>query len=147
METTGLKAGMVERADHILHRLCSAAIVKRRSAEILIWWLMPWLMARLLVPAGFMPVSTAGEISWVLCSTAALGHAPAQDGPQPEGPDLHHGSLCPFAAAGALAPPPPSALVAARSFAAARLYASGTSNPTATDVAGDHWARGPPLIS
>jgi hypothetical protein len=123
--------------------------VKRRTAQGLLWWLLPWLVARLLVPAGFMPVTATGEVAWVLCSVAAT----ASDADAPAKPlrstgDLHKDVLCAFAAAGSLAAPPLPGFLAARSFAPAGLpIPTAAARPASAGAVQAHWARGPPLLS
>jgi hypothetical protein len=121
--------------------------MRRGSAETLAWWLLPWLVARLLVPAGFMPVSAAGEVGWVLCSAAAAG-ADSRGTPLHDTAGLHKDGLCPFAAAATLAAPPLPDLAAARWPVPARLLVPEEARrPASTGAASDHWARGPPRLS
>jgi hypothetical protein len=123
--------------------------VKRRTAQGLLWWLLPWLVARLLVPAGFMPVAATGEVGWVLCSVAATASdADSRVNPSRSTGGLHNDVLCPFTAAGSLAPPPLPSLVAARSLAPAGLpIPAAAVRPASAGAARIHCARGPPVLS
>jgi hypothetical protein len=73
--------------------------------------LLPALAARMLVPPGFMPgTSASGAPSMQMCHGA--GPLPASTHPVPTGDDpapeqgQHHEAPCVFAAAGSAAPPP-----------------------------------------
>jgi hypothetical protein len=89
----------------------------------LIWLLLPLLLLRGLVPAGFMIDASGGNLSIVMCSGSgplpsaaaldehsghAMHHAQQQGdehaGHHGSGHDKHQGSICPFAMAGSAAP-------------------------------------------
>jgi hypothetical protein len=123
--------------------------VKRQTAQGLLWWLLPWLVARLLIPAGFMPVTATGDVGWVLCSVAAAAsEADSHANPSRNSGGLHNDVLCPFAAVGSLVPPPLPSLVAARSLASAGLSIPAVAvRPASAGAVRVHWARGPPVLS
>jgi hypothetical protein len=115
-----------------------------RRALSLLWILLPLMVARVLLPPGYMPGSGTDGMALVMCSGAVI--APDGDGPAPDAG--HEGKFsCPFAQAPALAaafampwvhaaPPPRFAPLAPRLLAAA---------PTGPPRTGR--ARGPPLHS
>ena len=122
-------------------------MMRTHSAHALARWLLPWLVARLLVPAGVMPAAPAGEPGWILCSAAALG-TPRPEAPRGSGGAHHESAPCPFAVAAAGAPPPATPQLATYAVA-------GLTLPIPAD-AGPSWpprparaprARAPPLDS
>lgn len=70
----------------------------RRRAEFWMFWLLPLLVMRLLLPTGVMPARSTHGFALVLCSVQHLRSAP-----QPG--HAHAEALCPFAAAASAAPP------------------------------------------
>jgi hypothetical protein len=122
--------------------------VKRRTAQALLWWLLPWIVARLLVPVGFMPVASSSELGWVLCSAAAQSGGAA--GPTaPHGTDGNqHDAPCLFAVAGTCAAPPATVLAMAPGLATASLPIPADAFPALpAKRPRSHLARGPPQLS
>ena len=123
-------------------------MLPRRTARSALAWLLPWLVARLLLPPGVMPAAPAGEPGWILCSAAvALGAGVHRDAPPGNGGAHHESAPCPFTLAGACAAPP-VVLAAAAPRATASLAipaAPGQSWPRRPSRA--HPARGPPAFS
>lgn len=80
-------------------------------------FLLPALVLRVLVPPGFMPGTGADDAPTMqMCHgagplPAATQPVPGSDDPAPRPRSPHHESPCVFAAAGAVAPPTPAALV------------------------------------
>lgn len=73
--------------------------------------LLPALLSRVLVPAGFMPGTGADDTPTMrMCHGAGplpqLAQSPAGDDGQAPGNRGHHEAPCVFAAAGTVAPPP-----------------------------------------
>ncbi|MCC7412723.1 MAG: hypothetical protein IT495_13995 [Gammaproteobacteria bacterium] len=123
-------------------------MIRRRTARALSWWLLPWLLARLLVPAGVMPAGPGGEPGWVLCSGISLPGAAPGEGAGDGGDGQRAGGACPYALAGTSAPPPAAGLVSgyAAVGTSQRFPAeSGPAWPAARSHA--HRARGPPQYS
>lgn len=123
-------------------------MLPRRTAQSALAWLLPWLVARLLVPPGVMPATPAGEPGWVLCSAAvALGDSGHRDAPHRSGGARHEVAPCPFALAGACAPP--LQLLATSTPIAAALGAVPAEPgpfPSRRPIRA-HPARGPPQYS
>jgi hypothetical protein len=80
-------------------------------------WLLPLLVLRAFVPAGFMLSWSGNDLQIVLCSgtgpaTQSISHHVAQDGAHHHHHDdgeskVHENSLCPFAATGSASAAPP----------------------------------------
>ncbi len=70
-----------------------------RRVQTWVWWLLPLLVARALMPVGFMAQVHDGQLQIVFCSAGQLALADAdQDGDH----DVTQGDLpCPFAQAAA----------------------------------------------
>ncbi|MFO1401253.1 MAG: hypothetical protein U1F06_02530 [Steroidobacteraceae bacterium] len=122
-------------------------MLPRRTAQSVLAWTLPWLVARLLLPAGVMPAVVGGEPGWILCSAAAHGDVPRPAAPHDTGSSQHAAAPCPFAAAAACAPPPAPALAAAIEVVVTAPAAGdpGLSRPRQAVRA--HPARGPPFLS
>jgi hypothetical protein len=118
--------------------------MSRRRALSLLWVLLPLMVARVMLPSGYMPVDGMHGLRLVLCSGVVL--PPADDAPQPAG--QHAGEFsCPFAQAPAFAPPFEFARVAAAPLVSAAPSpltprSAAPSGPPRLDR-----ARGPPLHS
>jgi hypothetical protein len=127
-------------------------MIRARTARNLCSWLLPWLIARLLLPAGVMPFAPTGEPGWVLCSAAALSAAPGtqtSDKLASSDPGGEHRAEapCPFALAGACAPPPPACRLLERAgVAAPPIPLDAGSRPVSRPLRA-HLARGPPQYS
>ncbi|MCC7462327.1 MAG: hypothetical protein IT480_07685 [Gammaproteobacteria bacterium] len=118
-----------------------------RSTHALACWLLPWLVARLFVPAGIMPAAPAGEPGWILCSAAADG-TPRPEAPGGSGGTHRETAPCPFAVAGAGAPPPPPILLLAPGTAGAVPPNPADAGPAwPVRPASAHRARAPPQYS
>lgn len=123
--------------------------MKPRTAQSLALWLLPWLAARLMIPAGFMPVTGDAHLRWVLCSVTA---PPAERAPPAAPGDgaagLHKTLLCPFAAAAASAAPPPAAAVFASAVPSrAFVPPDRPAPPVSSGAPRSQQARGPPALS
>jgi hypothetical protein len=117
----------------------------RRARQISAMWLalaVLALVARIVVPAGFMPAQTAGGVALVICT----GHGPlAIDGPQdPKAPKpgSRSDAPCAFAAAPSAAPPPPVVTVLAEPYAIS--VDPGRRGPVADLIPGRGLAAPPP---
>ena len=121
--------------------------MRRRTPQALLRWLLPWLVARLLVPAGVMPAVPAGEPGWILCSAAAVG-TPGPEAPHGSGGTHHDTAPCPFAVAAPGAPPPSTFQLATHDLAGVVTpipVAAGRTWPPRPARA--HRARAPPSYS
>ena len=84
---------------------------KRQFRQIVLGLLLPALMFRAAIPAGYMPTFSAGQVSLVMCSAVDVTAASSTAGGITErhNPDNARGSSsCHFAASTALAPLPES---------------------------------------
>ena len=121
----------------------------------LIWLLLPFLLVRGLVPAGFMIDAASGGLSIVMCG----GEGPLKvAAPEHSGHAMHHGqhgndhekhkgSICPFAIAGSAAtftsiPSLPVDIEPVRTFAADTIAFHGLYGPSRTQQ-----SRAPPYLS
>jgi hypothetical protein len=99
--------------------------MSRRVAHRWLTWLLPLLVLRAFVPAGFMLGASSGELQLMLCSGAGPVATQAQasvDDPshthhhvdpntashEHGGSKVHENSICPFAAAGTTGVPIPA---------------------------------------
>ena len=115
----------------------------RRHLHLLIALLLPLMVVRGLLPAGYMPVAEGGELRMVLCSDGLVLPSGGQDtGDHAPG----SGGDCLFAHAAASAPPP--AIVSLNPFG----FAEGTTvhTPGAQQSPGlilrAQSSRGPPAL-
>jgi hypothetical protein len=83
---------------------------KRLIRQIVLALLLPALMFRAAIPAGYMPTVTSGQVSLVMCSAVDVTTDFAAGGIKDRhGPNNSRGSSpCHFAASAALAPLPES---------------------------------------
>jgi hypothetical protein len=85
---------------------------KRQFRQIVLALLLPALMFRAAIPAGYMPTVSAGQVSLVMCSAVDVTAVTGSNSGGTTGrhnPDNARGSsLCHFAASTALAPLPES---------------------------------------
>ena len=86
---------------------------KRQLRQIVLALLLPALMFRAAIPAGYMPTVSAGQVSLVMCSavdvTAQSTGSTSGGTTERHNPDNARGSsACHFAASTALAPLPES---------------------------------------
>lgn len=83
---------------------------KRLIRQIVLALLLPALMFRAAIPAGYMPTVTSGQVSLVMCSAVDVTTDFAAGATRDRhGQDNSRGSLlCHFAASAALAPVPES---------------------------------------
>lgn len=115
-----------------------------RRVQAWVWWLLPLLVARSLLPIGFMAQAHDGQLQVVFCSAALLleqGSDSAGDLPVGTG-----GESCPFLHAAA-APPPafhalPVVIAATDRVVVPDTTAAISVGPPRTDR-----ARGPPPFS
>jgi len=101
-----------ERSERLSTTMQQSGIIpgamNRRRAQGWVFWLLPLLAARLLLPVGVMPAAGSQGPALMLCSggflaTALADSASRRDATQRGSSDA--GGSCPFAAAGLLAPP------------------------------------------
>jgi hypothetical protein len=118
-------------------------VITRRHLHLLIALLLPLMVVRGMLPAGYMPVAEGGEFRMALCSDGL--QQPGQ-----KGHDNHQlpGSRgdCLFAHAAASAPPPSIIALAAPEFVDTRSTESSTAQLTASVIPRAQSSRGPPAL-
>jgi hypothetical protein len=109
-----------------------------RIAHKLIWWVLPLLALRALVPAGFMIDTSEGDVSIIVCPGHAL-QSDSSDSNNSQGehePSTGQGAtVCPFAVAAAAGP-----------LSSIATFASAAAQPAAfiiEDIAGPKFPFGP----
>ena len=84
---------------------------KRQFRQIVLGLLLPALMFRAAIPAGYMPTVSAGQVSLVMCSAVdvtATSNSTSGSATERHNPDARGSTTCHFAASTALAPLPES---------------------------------------
>jgi hypothetical protein len=125
-------------------------VISRRHKRFVIALLLPLMVLRAMLPAGFMPVAENGVLRIALCS----------DGLYPavidQGKDHEHGGNhklpsdsgnCPFANAAANAPPPVTTPILLRIDSDAGAILAPATPVSAASIVRVQSARGPPSIS
>lgn len=115
---------------------------------------LPWLVLRLLLPAGIMPVLADGRVALDLCTAQGLqlarpvGGLGSPDHPDSGTPDARgHDAACGFAASAFAAPAPQTSaapIVAALPFDPATAAAPGFFQPS---ILRAQSPRAPPFVS
>jgi hypothetical protein len=119
-------------------------LITRRRLNLLIALLLPLMVLRGLLPAGYMPVARGGVITMALCSDGLpLPHpAGGADHPLPGS----GGSDCPYAHATASAPPPAFVTLRATEFRPAGSVALHSAQLPALVIPRAQSSRGPPAL-
>jgi hypothetical protein len=117
--------------------------MSRRHLHFVIALLLPLMVLRGLLPAGYMPFTQEGALRIVLCGEglqqSGADHAPAGS---------HHNDDCPFALASGLAPPTPLFALPASPAPLLRLPARRFAQQSPAFAPLRHEAaRGPPARS
>jgi hypothetical protein len=119
-------------------------VISRRHLHLLIALLLPLMVMRGMLPAGYMPVADGGVFKMAMCSDGL--QQPSGDGDT----DNRHlpGSSgdCLFAHAAASAPPPSTIAVAARVLVDASVVQRPAAQQTASVILRAQSQRGPPLL-
>jgi hypothetical protein len=124
-------------------------VITRRLKRTLIALLLPLLVLRAMLPAGYMPVADASGLRIVMCSE---GLAPPAASTADAGTTRHelppNAGQCPFAHSGDSAP----ALAAATADFTPAFWVHAVSITTASPAIGQaprhaHQVRGPPVFS
>jgi hypothetical protein len=76
--------------------------MNQRQAKFWVWWLLPLLAARALMPVGFMPQLLHGDFKLALCSGGFAKVTDTNPGVLDQNVPSHgdgesHASICPFA--------------------------------------------------
>jgi hypothetical protein len=115
----------------------------------LIWWLLPLLALRGLVPVGFMLDTSHGELAIVVCP----GHVGAQGSTSsdPDAPGTQHNQsasrLCPFAIAAGPALQASAAGVVSFVAISQEVIPSAAVSTASIKAQHAHLIRGPPALS
>jgi hypothetical protein len=125
-------------------------VISRRHTRLVIALLLPLMVLRAMLPAGFMPVAENGALRIVMCSEGIYPAPADQSGAENTGDTRHSASdsgSCPFANAAVNATPP------VVSPALSRIESDGGAVPDLAAPAGTasvvrvQSARGPPSLS
>jgi len=120
----------------------------KRRAQAFVFWLLPILVLRALMPIGSMLDFSSGTPTVVMCSTdytkaaSQSGEASTTHQQATEHGDQH--SVCPFAAALAAAPPVESTFNADSLFSAVTLQFFVTDHHAVSGPSRINLTRGPP---
>jgi hypothetical protein len=82
---------------------CNFILMTGRRVQLWVWWLLPFLVARALMPVGFMAQAQGGKLQIVLCSGGFANSSAGQDSDHDSGKhaDGQDHFSCPFAHAAA----------------------------------------------
>ena len=116
-------------------------MISRRHIHLLVALLLPLMVMRGMLPAGYMPVAEGGVLKMALCSDGL--QRPGQ-GDQNDHRLPGSNGDCLFAHAAASAPPPAVIFLPAPEIIAARSTESSTAQQTAAVIARAQSPRGPP---
>lgn len=119
-------------------------MIARRHLRLLIALLLPLMVLRGLLPAGYMPVAEGGQLRMALCSDG-LQLAPGRDDVTDHRLPGSHGD-CLFAQASAAAPPPALPALAVPEARAATAAATLAAQLGARLLARAQSPRGPPVL-
>lgn len=118
-------------------------MITRRRKDLLLALLLPLMVLRALLPAGYMPVAEGGELRIVMCSDGLQTDAGDTDNQ----PAPHGGDDCPFAHAAVHAPPVATIVVADAPHAHQPVSSLNVELPLTTGPPRQHGARAPPALS
>lgn len=77
--------------------------MKRQQATLWVWWLLPVLVARALLPVGYMLDVAHSNPAIIMCGESGLSKVDTEH-PQSSTHAVHH-AICPFALALSVVPP------------------------------------------
>ena len=72
-----------------------------RRVQLWVWWLLPFLVARALMPVGFMAQAQDGKLQIVFCNAGFSHSATGHDSAHNKHSSTQHDFSCPFAQAAA----------------------------------------------
>lgn len=120
------------------------SVIARRHLHLLIALLLPLMVMRGMLPAGYMPVAEGGVLKMALCSDGLRLPAGSGDNGNHQLPGSS--GDCLFAHAAASAPPPSSIAVAAPAFADAQSVETRAAQQAASVIPRAQSSRGPPAL-
>ena len=120
-------------------------MIARRRIRGWIALLLPLMLLRALLPAGYMPVAAQDGLHIVMCSDGLADRT--DTAPGPDHSQAPEGSHCLFAHAAAFAPPLAQAGIPAAVSIASFTGLDPASGSAATGPPRLHFARGPPRHS
>jgi hypothetical protein len=119
-------------------------VIARRHLHLLIALLLPLMVVRGMLPAGYMPVAQGGVLKMALCSDGL--QLPARSGDAGDHPLPGSGADCLFAHAAASAPPPPLITLRATQFVDADSRGTHSAQQSAAVIPRAQSSRGPPAF-
>jgi hypothetical protein len=117
-------------------------VISRRHLHLLIALLLPLMVMRSMLPAGYMPVAESGAFKIALCSDGL--QLPLSEGDRNTHPLPGSNGDCLFAHAAASAPPPSVVSVPAALEAVARAGTESAAQQTVHVIPRAQSPRGPP---
>jgi hypothetical protein len=131
--------------------------VNTRRAQAWAWWLLPFLVARALLPMGFMAQAQHGQLTLVLCSAGfakidrttrveSITRSVSQDELAHQGGSQAEG-ICPFALSGGAALAQVVSFLVAHHSVSIEDAASPRLPILSVRLANAHRVRGPPQFS
>lgn len=125
--------------------------MNRRFTNTFLWWLMPLLALRALVPIGFMLDVSHGGVAVVVCPGHSLAEQDAVNvgavGSEGQQHTQSTSKLCPFAVAGSVAPPTFVADAGSSAFVSHERIATPSVSEAGARASHAHLIRGPPALS
>ncbi len=123
-------------------------VISRRRLELAVLLLLPLMLLRGLLPAGYMVSTQQGELRIVMCAGGLQAAGGDQPGTENGHPDLSGSGDCPFAQAMFHAPPVQFVTGVAVPAGAVRFISSAAEElPPATGPPRQRAARAPPALS
>jgi hypothetical protein len=119
-------------------------VIARRHIHLLIALLLPLMVMRGMLPAGYMPVSEGGVVKMALCSDGL--QLPAGNGDKDNHRLPGSNGDCLFAHAAASAPPPSSIALDAPAFVDTQSPEFFTAQQAASLIPRAQSPRGPPAV-
>ena len=115
-----------------------------RRVQSWVWWLLPLLVARALMPVGFMAQAVDGKLQIVFCSAGMSQPGASHDDNGNKHTDAQNDFSCPFAQAAAAPLPDFSGSEAIPFIPTAEILPSAESRYVATGPPRFIATRGPP---
>jgi hypothetical protein len=119
-------------------------VIARRHLHLLIALLLPLMVMRGMLPAGYMPVAEDGAFKMALCSEGL--QQPSSNGDTNDHRLPGSGSDCLFAHAAGSAPPPSIVVVASPEATDERSAAMPAAQSIASTIRRAQSPRGPPTL-
>lgn len=118
-----------------------------RRVQAWVWWLLPLLVARALMPVGFMAQAVDGKLQIVFCSAGMSQSGTAHDDAGNKHADVQNDFSCPFAQAAAAPLPVIGGGESIPFFVTAEILPPAESRHVAAGPPRYLATRGPPALS